>query len=169
MYLSHILQYTIQNRNVHISVLNGVLCDMGQVICRICVIGLMNIYRSQRTITLLLQQNDVTACFGCSYDAHSLFRLYVHSRCYLWIIVITDRYLYGGLRLMTYFKHMNQGSLSNIEQRVAGRKLSVQLLVVQYYHAAWFLVTEGYNRTVVFDDCETTQLMYDDLSVLVNI
>ena len=31
MYLLHIPQYTIQNRNVHISVLNGVLWDMGQV------------------------------------------------------------------------------------------------------------------------------------------
>ena len=31
MHLSHIPQYTIQNRNVHISVLNGVLWDMGQV------------------------------------------------------------------------------------------------------------------------------------------
>ena len=31
MPLSHIPQCTIQNRNVHISVLNGVLWDMGQV------------------------------------------------------------------------------------------------------------------------------------------
>ena len=31
MHLSHIPQYTIQNRNVHISVLNGALWDMGQV------------------------------------------------------------------------------------------------------------------------------------------
>ena len=28
--------YIIQNRNVHISVLNGVLWDMGQVHCGIC-------------------------------------------------------------------------------------------------------------------------------------
>ena len=36
MYLSHIPECTIQNRNVHISVLNCVLCDMGQVHCGIC-------------------------------------------------------------------------------------------------------------------------------------
>ena len=39
MHLSHIPQYTIQKRNVHISVLNGVLWDMGQVHCGICEIG----------------------------------------------------------------------------------------------------------------------------------
>ena len=33
MYLSHIPQCTIQNRNVHISILDGVLWDMGQVQC----------------------------------------------------------------------------------------------------------------------------------------
>ena len=36
MHLSHIPQYTIQNRNVHISVLNGALWDMKQVHCGIC-------------------------------------------------------------------------------------------------------------------------------------
>ena len=30
-HMSHIPQYTIQNRNVYISVLNGVLWDMGHV------------------------------------------------------------------------------------------------------------------------------------------
>ena len=40
MHQSHIPQYTIQNRNVHISVLNGVLWDMGKVHCDICEIGL---------------------------------------------------------------------------------------------------------------------------------
>ena len=39
MHLSHIPQCTIQNRNVHISVLNGALWDMGQVHCGICEIG----------------------------------------------------------------------------------------------------------------------------------
>ena len=33
MLMSNISQYTIQNRNVHISVLNGVLWDMRQVHC----------------------------------------------------------------------------------------------------------------------------------------
>ena len=40
MHLSHIPQCTIQNRNVHISDLNGALWDMGQVHCGICEIGL---------------------------------------------------------------------------------------------------------------------------------
>ena len=40
MHLSHIPQCTIQNRNVHISVLNSALWDMGQVHCGICEIGL---------------------------------------------------------------------------------------------------------------------------------
>ena len=39
MHLFHIPQYTIQNRNVHISVLNGALWDMGQVHCGICKLG----------------------------------------------------------------------------------------------------------------------------------
>ena len=39
MHLSHIPQFTIQNRNVHISVLNGALWDMGQVHCGICELG----------------------------------------------------------------------------------------------------------------------------------
>ena len=40
MHLFNIPQCTIQNRNVHISVLNGALWDMEQVHCRICEIGL---------------------------------------------------------------------------------------------------------------------------------
>ena len=35
----YIAQCTIQNRNVHISVLKGVLCDVKQVHCGICEIG----------------------------------------------------------------------------------------------------------------------------------
>ena len=35
MHQSHIPQYTIQKRNVHISVLNDVLWDVGQVHCDI--------------------------------------------------------------------------------------------------------------------------------------
>ena len=40
MHLPYIPQCTIQNRNVHISVLNGALWDMGQVHCGISEIGL---------------------------------------------------------------------------------------------------------------------------------
>ena len=41
MHQSHIPQRTIQNRNVHISVLNGALWDMGKVHCGICATGLL--------------------------------------------------------------------------------------------------------------------------------
>ena len=41
MHQSHIPQCTIQNRNVHISVLNGAMWDMGQVHCGICEFGLL--------------------------------------------------------------------------------------------------------------------------------
>ena len=37
----HIPQGTILNRNVHISVLNGVLWDMERMQCRICKTGLL--------------------------------------------------------------------------------------------------------------------------------
>ena len=39
MHLFHIPQCTIQNRNVHISVLNGAFGDMEQVHCGICELG----------------------------------------------------------------------------------------------------------------------------------
>ena len=41
MQLSHIPQCTVQNRNVHISVLNGTFWDIEQVHCGICKIGLL--------------------------------------------------------------------------------------------------------------------------------
>ena len=41
MHLFHIPQWLIRNRNVHISVLNGVLWDTEQVHCGICDIGLL--------------------------------------------------------------------------------------------------------------------------------
>ena len=40
MHLSHIPQYSNQNKNVHIFVLDGALCHMEQVHCGICEIGL---------------------------------------------------------------------------------------------------------------------------------
>ena len=42
MHLFHIPQCSIQNRNLHISVLNGALCDMEQVHSGICEIRLFN-------------------------------------------------------------------------------------------------------------------------------
>ena len=41
MHMSHIPQCTIQNRNVHIPILIGVLWDMGQMHCGICEFGLL--------------------------------------------------------------------------------------------------------------------------------
>ena len=41
MRLFHIPQYTIQNRNMYISVLNDALSDTEQVHCGICEIGLL--------------------------------------------------------------------------------------------------------------------------------
>ena len=41
MHLFHIPQYTIQNRNVHISVLTCELWEMEYVHCGICYIGLL--------------------------------------------------------------------------------------------------------------------------------
>ena len=41
MHVSHILQCTIQNRNVHISVQNDPFWDMEQVHCGICEISLL--------------------------------------------------------------------------------------------------------------------------------
>ena len=43
MHLFHIPQYSIQNRNVHISVLNEALWDMEHVHSRICELGQLNI------------------------------------------------------------------------------------------------------------------------------
>ena len=40
MHQSHIAQCSIQNRNVHISVLNGAFWYMGQLHCVVCEIGL---------------------------------------------------------------------------------------------------------------------------------
>ena len=39
MHMLHIPQFIIQKRNVHISVLNGVLWYMEQVHCGICELG----------------------------------------------------------------------------------------------------------------------------------
>ena len=51
MHLSHIPLCTIQNKNVCISVLNGVLWDMGLVHCGICGIGLLNLMVSGKSIS----------------------------------------------------------------------------------------------------------------------
>ena len=47
MHLFHIPQCTIQNRNVHISALNGALGDMEQAHYGVCEIGLLNLSQPQ--------------------------------------------------------------------------------------------------------------------------
>ena len=42
MHLPHIPQYTIRNRNMHITVLNGALWNMGHVHYGICELGQFN-------------------------------------------------------------------------------------------------------------------------------
>ena len=69
MHLFHIPQCTIQNRNVHISVLNGALWDMEQVHCGICEIGLLQvqdidlIMNSQKTLHI----SFLCASYGASF------------------------------------------------------------------------------------------------------
>ena len=78
-YSLRIPQYTIQNRNEHISVLNGVFWDMGQVHCGVCEIDLLVVYR---VVTMSLNDplkidschdgnSHVTCCNGgCRCDNH---------------------------------------------------------------------------------------------------
>ena len=63
VHLSHIPHYTIQNRNVHISVLNGVLWDMGQVHCVVCEIGLLAITWQGRYMSVMVSQTPVIRLF----------------------------------------------------------------------------------------------------------
>ena len=49
MHLFHIPQCSIQNRNVHISVLNGASWDMEEVHSGVCELGQFNTLRSDRT------------------------------------------------------------------------------------------------------------------------
>ena len=99
MYLSHIPQCTIQNRNVHISVLNGVLWDMGQVhhgICETimhlshipqCTIQNRNVYISVLN-GVLWDMGQVhcgiceTGLFACCYDWESASGLLVVPYCF---------------------------------------------------------------------------------------
>ena len=70
MHLCHIPQCTMQNRNVHISVLNGALWDMEQVHCGICEIGLFqttipNVLYGIETINLTVASIFQTHDFIC--------------------------------------------------------------------------------------------------------
>ena len=53
MHLSHTPQCTIQNRNVHISVLNGALWDMGQVHYGICKTDLLEQLKKNKAQTMM--------------------------------------------------------------------------------------------------------------------
>ena len=56
MHLFHIPQCTIQNRILHISVLNGVLWDMEKVHCGICENALLRLIKAQ------LMKKHVSVC-----------------------------------------------------------------------------------------------------------
>ena len=58
MHLFHNLQYPIQNRNVHISVLNGALWDMEQVHYGMCELGQLAYQFDPRT------ENDIIIWFS---------------------------------------------------------------------------------------------------------
>ena len=59
MHPSHISQGTIQNRNVHISVLNGALRDMAQVHCGICELGHVWVFWSKLAMLQRVHHGDV--------------------------------------------------------------------------------------------------------------
>ena len=61
MHLSLISQYSIQNIKVHISVLNNVSCDMGQVHCGICETVPLNWYQSLMQY-LQMNESKLSAC-----------------------------------------------------------------------------------------------------------
>ena len=66
MHLSHIPQFTIQNRNVHISFLNGVLWDMEQVHCRIWEIVLFLAYATTAQLSCHVQNSSAITVFAVS-------------------------------------------------------------------------------------------------------
>ena len=70
MHFYHIPSYTIQNRNVHISVLNGVLWDMRRGHCGICEIRLwlLFIFISEHRVCVLQRHS---ACARSSAKRHT--------------------------------------------------------------------------------------------------
>ena len=62
MHQFHIPQCTIQNRNVHISVLIGALWDMEQVHCGICGWGHLCIFFMLRCVLLRLRYQPIHPC-----------------------------------------------------------------------------------------------------------
>ena len=92
MPLFHFPQYTIQNRNVHITVLNGALWDLGQVHCGICEIGLLlwclNAATRDTLVSMIpiyfLVQNDLDT--EISHDDNSpqsifLYQFLINFKC----------------------------------------------------------------------------------------
>ena len=87
MHLSHIPRCTIQNRNVHISVLNCALWDMGQVQCGICDTGLFVRWTAVYWVTkseLLLDSAYLTLSARFNSSDHAgdgIFWLWVSIPC----------------------------------------------------------------------------------------
>ena len=88
MHLSHIPQCTIQNRNVHISVLNGALWDMGQVHCWICEFGLFQ-WKLNENWELLWCQ---LGCLWWDHWPQSWHHDNPWSCVFLWLIHWLDHY-----------------------------------------------------------------------------
>ena len=67
MRLSHTPQHTIQNSNVHISVLNGVLWDMAPVHCGICEIALLHWWDMNHILNSQIKPHNTRsgASYGC--------------------------------------------------------------------------------------------------------
>ena len=80
MHLIHISQCSIQNRNVHISVLKGALWDMEQVHSGICEIGLLShIIHQVSVIRLKIARHHFT-----SYKDQVKSSLFYHLKDHRW-------------------------------------------------------------------------------------
>ena len=101
MHLSHIPQCTIQNRNVHISVLNGVLWNMGQLHCGVCHIGLLccnfsaqttkSRHNTSRDDIAIIANNLLWQNIGCgTISPNTYVQNWGFIRVLLWLV--TSRY-----------------------------------------------------------------------------
>ena len=96
MHLFHIPECSIQNRNVHISVLNGAFWDMEQVHSGICELGLLYCSSASEVMlnTLMLRQNR------CHF-ADGIFKgIFLNEN--VWIVI------------KIFLKYISKGPINNI-------------------------------------------------------
>ena len=80
MHLFHILQCTIRNRNMHISVLNVALWDMEQLLCGICELGQMtHVYCSDVKWASMYLKSPTTQLFFSRLVGHFEWRHLVNQ------------------------------------------------------------------------------------------